>query len=103
MEGLRTTHGLTAPMGNIDELAAQTRSKDRQSVDKAASGIESMFLSLLLKEMRQTLEPGTLFPEDSGDVLGGLFDSFMSQHLAQAGTFGIAALVKRQLTGLGKT
>jgi len=32
--------------------------------------------------MRQTLEPDTMFPGDHGDILGGLFDLFLGQHLA---------------------
>ena len=46
---------------------------------EAARGLEATFLSILLKEMRQTLEPGGLFANDSGDVLGGMFDQFMAQ------------------------
>jgi Rod binding domain-containing protein len=71
--------------------------KDPRALDTVANGFESMFLSLLLKEMRQTLEPDTMFPQDSGDVLGGLFDLFLGQHLAQAGALGIGAMVKKQL------
>jgi peptidoglycan hydrolase FlgJ len=60
--------------------------------------LEANFLSMLLKEMRQTFEPdGGLFPGDTGDVQGGLFDLFMGQHLAAAGGFGLAAALDRQL------
>lgn len=84
-----------SPRGHT--LTAQTSAKDPHAVDKVASGFESMFWSLILKEMRQSLEPDTLFPGDSGDVMGGLFDSFLSQHFAHLGAFGIAAMVKQQL------
>ena len=49
--------------------------------------------------MRQTLDQddGGLFPGDTGDVQGGLFDQFMGQHLANAGGFGLAAALDRQL------
>ena len=43
--------------------------------NETANEFEATFLSMLLKEMRQTLDPdGGLFPGDSGDVQGGLFD-----------------------------
>jgi flagellar protein FlgJ len=60
--------------------------------------MEATFLAMLLKQMRETLEPdGGLFPGDSGDVMGGLFDQFMSQHLSDAGGVGMADALVRQL------
>lgn len=65
---------------------------------RVARDLEANFLSMLLKEMRQTLEPEDgLFPGDTGDVQGGLFDLFMGQHLAAAGGFGLAAALDRHL------
>jgi flagellar protein FlgJ len=71
---------------------------DPAAIDKVANGFETMFLSMLLKEMRQTLEAGSMFAEDTGDVLGGLFDMFMSQHLAKQAPLGIGQMVRRQLS-----
>jgi Rod binding domain-containing protein len=62
-----------------------------------AQGLEGMFLSFLVKEMRQTLGPDGLFGKDGGDVWGGMFDQFMAQHLSQAGGFGLANALKQQL------
>ena len=39
-----------------------------------------MFVSIVLKEMRQTLGPGSLFGSDAADINGGLFDMFMGKH-----------------------
>lgn len=68
-----------------------------QAAESVGAQFESLFLSLLLKEMRQSLEPGSLFGEDKGDVLGGLFDTYLGEHLAQRGGLGIADVVNRQL------
>lgn len=55
----------------------------------AGKAFESMFASMLIKQMRQTLTPGQgLFGHDPSDVFGGLFDHFMSQHIAQKGASG---------------
>jgi Rod binding domain-containing protein len=64
---------------------------------QAAVQFESLFWSMMLKEMRQSLESDTLFGNDSGDVLGGLFDMFIGQHISQAQALGIASLVRQQL------
>jgi|SRR5579875_1173321 Rod binding domain-containing protein len=69
----------------------------KPSLQDAAQGFESVFLSMLLKEMRQTLEPGSLFSNDSSDIYGGLFDQFMAQHLAQGKGMGLAQALMKQL------
>ncbi len=65
-----------------------------------AKDFEATFLSLLLKEMRQTLDTeggGGLFAGDTGDVQGGLFDLYLGKHLADAGGVGFAPAIERQL------
>ena len=65
-----------------------------------AKDFEATFLSLLLKEMRQTLDTeggGGLFAGDTGDVQGGLFDLYMSKHLADGGGIGLATALVRQM------
>jgi peptidoglycan hydrolase FlgJ len=87
----------------IDVTAAADRAppRDARAVDSAATGFESLFASMLLKEMRRTLQEGSLFGDDKGDVLGGLFDHFLGEHLAQAGALGIGAMVKNQWLARG--
>ncbi len=87
-----------APNGPaLDTLAGAAHAKGPHAVDAVAKDFESMFLSLVLKEMRQTLQSGSFFGEDNSDVYGGLFDLYLSRHLAQAGGFGIAPMLKHQL------
>jgi Rod binding domain-containing protein len=78
-------------------LAEQARSGKQPSLDAVAANFESVFLSMLLKEMRQTLEGGSFFGEDGSDIYGGLFDLYLGQHLAQGRGIGIATMVKRYL------
>jgi Rod binding domain-containing protein len=59
---------------------------------------ESVFVSMLIKEMRQSSSEDGMFAGDSADVYGGLFDTFLGQHLASQGTFGIAELVNQQIS-----
>ena len=72
-----------------------------RSVDDVARDFEGMFMSIMLKQMRETLEPGSFFGSDSADVYGGLFDLYMGQHLAQAGGLGLGAVLKQQLSREG--
>jgi len=57
----------------------------------------SLLVSLVLKEMRQTLGPGSLFGGDTSDIYGGMFDQFLGQAISHNGGFGIAAQIQRQL------
>src|SRR5689334_11609487 len=97
MDALSTPFSPTLPGMDLQAMSSLRPDRDARALDTVANGFESMFLSMLLKEMRQTLEPETLFPQDSGDILGGLFDLFLGQHLARAGALGIGAMVKKQL------
>jgi|SRR5580700_2380742 peptidoglycan hydrolase FlgJ len=74
----------------------------RPTLKNAAVEMETIFLSMLLKQMRessQSEEGEGMFPGDSGDVYGGLFDFYMSKHMAQAGGIGIGTSLLKQLEG----
>jgi Rod binding domain-containing protein len=78
------------------------KAMSQREIDHVAEGFDAIFASLLIKQMRQTLNEGGegeggMFGKDSGDVLGGLFDTFMGDHLAKAGGLGIGKMVKHQL------
>jgi Rod binding domain-containing protein len=78
-------------------MTAASRNGDLRRVEEVARGFESLFFAQMVKQMRETLEPGTLFDGDHGDVFGGLFDQFLGEHLARSGALGIAAMVRKQL------
>ena len=85
---------LSAPPSTLETMIGDHH---KPSLKDAAQGFESVFLSMLLKEMRQTLEPGGLFGHDNSDIYGSLFDQFMGQHLAQGKGMGLAQALIRQL------
>ncbi|MDB5307477.1 MAG: hypothetical protein JWO38_1679 [Gemmataceae bacterium] len=77
---------------------ATVRDTAAARVKEMAREFEATFLSMILKEMRETLDPeGGLFPGDSGDVQGGLFDMFLGRHLADSGGVGLAATLERNV------
>lgn len=87
------------PALSADSISAQLRSGAPGSIAKVAKDFESMFVSIVLKEMRQTLGEGGLFGNDTGDINGGLFDMFMGKHLVESGGFGVAKMVEKTLGG----
>lgn len=88
---------ITSSPTRIHSENATISTSTNSGIEKTIREFESTFLGLLIKEMRQTLEPeGGLFPGDAGDVQGGLFDHYLSQHLADAGGFGLASVLVKQ-------
>ena len=78
-------------------MASDLRSADVERQQAAAEQFESVFVSMILKQMRQSIDGDGLFSGDSSDVYGGLFDMYMGQHLSQTGKFGISKLISQYL------
>lgn len=81
-----------AGLGDTVSDPATKPSLEGRGIEEVAHQFESMFVSLLLKEMRQTLSEG-LFGGDNSDSYGALFDMYMGQHLAEGGALGIGQMV----------
>jgi Rod binding domain-containing protein len=90
--------GQPLPLSEAFHVETPARAKiPNQDPQKVAQDFESLFTSMMLKEMRKTLEPGTLFGEDSNDVYGGMFDQFLGQHMANSNGIGLANMVQQTL------
>lgn len=66
---------------------------DRERVEAVTREVESLFVSMLIKEMRKSASGG-LFPGDNSDTYGGMFDDFMGKHIAAAGGIGLKSLMQ---------
>lgn len=87
MEFTPVTNQLPLPNISPEQLAAGT-----VGVEEAAQAFESLFASLLLKEMRNTLSEG-FFGSEGSDVLGGMFDMHMGQAMTEGSGLGIRQMV----------
>lgn len=68
----------------------------RHQIESVGVEFEGVFLSMMLKEMRNSLENGGFFGEESSDTYGGMFDLFIGKHIAEAKPLGIADLLLEQ-------
>ncbi|MEZ6130986.1 MAG: rod-binding protein [Planctomycetaceae bacterium] len=73
-------------------------SAQRGKSAEMAQQFESLILSQLLKQMRDTSEEGGLFPGDRSDTYGGMFDMYFGQFLAEHGGLGLTDFVNQSLT-----
>ena len=82
------TNLATANVGRLQQLNPSNEAE----IQKYAKEFEGVFLSLLAKEMRKTVGEGGLLSSESTDSLGGLFDLYIGQSLADSQPLGIASL-----------
>lgn len=84
----------------LAEATEGSPTKPRVSVqdpEKVVKEFESVFASMMLKEMRKTLESTNMFGEDPSDIYGGMFDQFMGQHIGGSGGLGMAKMIREGL------
>ena len=67
----------------------------KDGLDEAAKQFESVFMSMILKQMRQTLDNG-FFGKENSDSYGAMFDLYMGQHLSDQGGLGIRESLLQQ-------
>ncbi|OYP35229.1 rod-binding protein [Rhodopirellula sp. MGV] len=66
-----------------------------QNMEQVGNEFESVFVSMLLKEMRNSLDEG-FFGGESSDSFGGMFDMFIGKHLAESNAIGIGQMLAEQ-------
>ena len=58
---------------------------------EATTQLEGVFVSMLLKTMRETMTEGEMFGKDGADIWGGIFDQTLGDAIAKDGGLGIAS------------
>lgn len=91
------------PLSNISPNASLIEAKgvqklenqSREKLESVGTDFESVFMSMMIKEMRNSLDGG-FFGEESSDTYGGMFDLFIGKHLAESRPLGIANMMLDQ-------
>lgn len=89
--------GLSLPMpaANMASFSSPTAEFRTQQKEKAAEEFEAVFISMMLKTMRQSMSE-EMFAGDKSDTFGGMFDQFLGQHMAAQGGVGMSRLFEDQ-------
>lgn len=89
----------TARSGPVEkpETLLKPNLPDPAKTEKIARDFEGLLGSMLVKELRQTLDQQMLFGSNSGDVLGGLFDQYFGSHMSAGSGLGASKMVERYL------
>jgi flagellar protein FlgJ len=91
--GLST--GASALLPSLQNIGLTGADATEQRMEKVGEELEGVFVSMLVKEMRNSLEDG-LFGQEGSDTYGGMFDMFIGQHLAESKPLGISDVLLNQ-------
>ncbi|GAB5440637.1 MAG: hypothetical protein Fues2KO_09860 [Fuerstiella sp.] len=67
-------------------------SAQSRSPENVATQLESVFVSMMLKSMRESMSQD-MFAGEGSDTFGGLFDSLMADHITAGGGLGLADMI----------
>lgn len=98
MNSISNAVSANLPLATSPQLqqAVTERLDSKQQAAEVGQEFESLFLSLMLKELRSSLQDG-MFQGDGGDVYGGLFDLMMGQSMATSNPLGIGQMIQNYL------
>ncbi|QDT10251.1 rod-binding protein [Planctomycetes bacterium K23_9] len=85
----------SSPMLDVMGAGSLDNKTNAKNIESVGTEFESVFLSMMLKEMRNSLEGG-FFGEEGSDTYGGMFDLFIGKELAQSRPLGIADMLLEQ-------
>lgn len=78
----------------VTQTAATEESSKSDRAQDTIEKFEGLFMSMMIKQLRESSSGEGLFPGDASDTYGGMFDMFLGDHLASAGSIGLGQLFK---------
>ena len=82
---------------SLAQLRAQASLEPTAAVKEVAQQFESIFVSFMLKAMRQATPEDSLFSSDSMRSYQQMFDSQLALTMADSGGIGLAPLIEKQI------
>ena len=83
----------------IAALKRQSRQDQAGALSQVARQFESLFVQMMLKQMRQASFGGGIFDTERTRQYQDMYDKQLALHLAERGGLGIGELLERQLGG----
>ena len=83
----------------VDAQTLPADDKEQQKLRKTCQDMESVFINLMLSNMRNTVQHSELLPESTGEkIMRSMLDQEMATKMSKAGGIGLAKLLYEQLT-----
>ena len=85
--------------GAATGVRSADKSKEDAKLKAACKDMESVFLNMLLTQMRRSVPKNGLLPRSSQqDIMQSMLDTELTKNMSQAGGTGLAEMLYRQLS-----
>ena len=84
-------------LSSLNRLKVQSKQDPSTALDEVAQQFESVFVTMMMKEMRNTLPKDGLFSSNEMESYQEMFDQQLSLDLSRNGGLGLADLISRQM------
>lgn len=88
---------------SVDKLRLQARQDPEQAIKAVARQFESLFLGILLKNMREASPEDGLLDSEQGKLYTQMLDQQLAQKLSSGKGMGLADMLIKQLSHSGRS
>lgn len=85
-------------LSGLSQLKMQSRENPEEALKEVARQFESVFVTMMMKSMRDTLPKDGMFGSSQMETYQEMFDQQLSLDLAGKGGLGLASLIQRQMS-----
>jgi peptidoglycan hydrolase FlgJ len=85
-------------LSSLTRLKGQSKEDPSAALNEVAKQFESVFVSMMMKAMRNTLPKDGMFASNELENYQEMFDQQLSLDLSRKGGLGLADLISRQLS-----
>lgn len=85
-------------LSGLNALKLKSRANPQEAVHEVAQQFESVFVTMMMKAMRDTLPKDGMFASSQMDTYQDMMDQQLALDLTRADGFGLAAVIERQLS-----
>lgn len=83
--------------GSLADLRAKAEHRPSEAQSSVASQFESLFINLMMKEMRKTVSRSGLMGSDAMETYQQMFDQQVALGMSKAGGIGLGSFIDAQL------
>ena len=96
-QDMNRLHTQTEASGTVDTAAAAKQAEDKK-LREACQDFEAMFMSIMYKQMRNTVPENDLFGKSNGQkIFESMLDDEVMKNASKAGGMGLGDMLYRQL------
>ena len=89
-------------LSSLNALKLKSRENPDNAVGEVAQQFESIFITMMMKAMRDTLPKDGLFASSQMDTYQEMFDQQLALDLSRENGLGLAAVIERQLSAASR-